>query len=223
MHFVYFEVIAYRWVIEIPESLFIGQWIARGAPRLLGAYPQKDLDYNLVTDIFGLILREEEEPREGFYIVQYPKDAIFSDVYGGRYFVCYFSGMELRQLVGLILDAGERPDPYRGALVRAALRLFRRGEIPTTDEEWLSVWNLILTYPKLPLEQRIADIFRDSEARVILSTMVSEGVLTLDDLVRKVRERLSAPVTRDLIVSYIYVLSALGILEIRYDLSLIHI
>ena len=64
--------------------------MARGAPRLLGAFPKRDLDYNLIIDIFGLILREEEEPREGFYIVQYPKDAIFSDIYADRYFVCYF-------------------------------------------------------------------------------------------------------------------------------------
>ena len=204
-------------MISIPETLFIGQWIARGAPRLLGAYPVKELDYNLVIDIFGLILREEEEPREGFYIVQYPKDAIFSDVYGGRYFVCYFSGMELRQLVGLILNAGEHPDPFRGALVRSALRLFRRGEVPTTDDEWSGLWNQILAYPELPLEQRIADIFRDVETRVILSIMLEEGILTIDDLVRRTRERLATPVTRDLIVSYIYVLSALGILEVRYD------
>ncbi len=209
-------------MIKIPETLFIGKWIPRGAPRLLGAYPIKELRYDLIIDIFGLILREEyrqeEEPREGFYIVQYPpKNAAFSDTYGGRYFVCYFSGMELRQLVGLILDAGERPDPFRGALVRAALRLFRRGEIPTTEEEWSNLWNQIIAYPESPLEQKIADIFRDVEARIILSIMLQDGILTLDELVRKVRERLATPVSRDLIVTYIYVLSALGILEVRYD------
>lgn len=203
--------------IKIPETLFLSQWVVRGAPQLLGAYPKKDLDYNLIIDLFGLILREEEEPKEGFYIVQYPKDAAFSEEYGGRYFVCYFSGMELRQLVGLILEPKEDPGPYRGALVREALRLFRRGEVPSTDEEWERIWNAILTYPQLPLERRIADIFRDIEARIILTTMINEGVTTLDELVRSVRNSLSTPVTRDLIVSYVYVLSALGILEVRFD------
>ena len=174
--------------IKIPETLFLSQWVVRGAPQLLGAYPKKDLDYNLIIDLFGLILREEEEPKEGFYIVQYPKDAAFSEEYGGRYFVCYFSGMELRQLVGLILEPKEDPGPYRGALVREALRLFRRGEVPSTDEEWERIWNAILTYPQLPLERRIADIFRDVEARIILTTMINEGVTTLDELVRSLKE-----------------------------------
>jgi len=217
LRFAIFRIKPIWMVIKIPESLFVSQWVARGAPRLLGAYPKKDLDRNLIIDIFGLILREEEEPREGFYIVKYPDDAIFSDRYAGWHFVCYFSGMELRQLVGLILEPNEKTAPFRGALVRAALRLFRRGEIPSSDEEWENLWNLILSYPDLPLEQRIADIFRDIEARFILTIMVDEGVLTLDDLVRRVRERLSTPVTRDLVISYVYVLSALGLLEVRYD------
>ncbi len=203
----------------------------RSRPRLLGSYPLGGMEPDLFLDILGLIMREEmrekvrgelgererERLREGFYVVRYPKDAIFSETYSGRYFVCYFSGEELGQLVGIILNPDERPDPYRGALVRSALRLFRRREIPTTEEEWSALWNMILLYPNLPLEQRIADIFRDLEARVILSVMINEGVTTVDDLVRKVRERLSAPTTRDLIISYIYVLSALGILEVRYD------
>jgi len=203
--------------INIPETMFVSQWVARGAPRLLAAYPKKDLDYNLVIDVFGLILREEEEPREGFYIVEYPERAILSHLYAHRKFVCYFSGMELRQLVGLILEEGEDPEAYRGALVRVALRLFRRGEIPATDEEWEEIWSQILAYTDMPIELKIADIFRDSEARMILSTMIEEGVLSIDELVRKVREKISYPVTRDLLISYVYVLSALGILEVRFD------
>jgi len=201
----------------MPETIFVSQWVARGVPRLLASYPQKNLDPNLIVDIFGLILREEEEPHEGFYIVSYPENAIFSEKYAGRNFVGYFSGLELKQLVGLILEEKEEPEPYRGALVRIALRLFRRGEIPTAEEEWEDIWTQMLAYTKMPIEQRIADIFRDVEARVILSTMVDEGVLTLDDLVRKAREKISFPTTRDLLISYAYALSALGVLEIRFD------
>ncbi len=205
-----------RWG-KIPETIFVSQWIARGVPRLLASYPQKNLDPNLIIDVFGLILREEEEPREGFYIVEYPEEATFSRQYAHRNFVCYFSGMELRQLVGLILEKGEDPEPYRGALVRVALRLFRRGEIPTAEEEWEEIWSQILAYTDMPIELRIADIFRDFEARMILSIMVEEGVLTLDELIRKAREKISYPITRDLLISYVYVLSALGILEVRFD------
>lgn len=200
----------------MPETIFVSQWVSRGIPRLLASYPRENLDPNLIIDIFGLIIREEE-PREGFYIVRYPEGARFSEEYAQRDFVCYFSGMELKQLVGLILEKGEEAELYRGALVRAALRLFKRGEIPTAIEEWKDIWSQMLAYTKMPIEQRLADIFRDLEAKIILSTMVEEGVLTIDELVRKAREKISYPITRDLLIGYIHVLSALGILETRFD------
>ncbi len=184
------------------------RWDPRRGPMLLGTYPvELSLSPDELVNVFGGLFLEEEERREGFYNISS----------GGRNILAYYSGVELNEIFGVILKSGENPNDYRGGLVRLALKIFKMGEeMLYSEESWAEALNWITNYPSLTMEQRLADVFMDEEARTLLDLMVEEGILTLDEIVRRLRG-IHPGVGRDVIASYVYTLEALNVLLTHYD------
>ena len=191
----------------MPKNIFLMQWDPRRGPIVLGSYPatSEGIDKDFLINVFGLVLQREER-LEGFYDVSYQ----------GFDIVTYYSGQELNQLFGVVLEKGEDKEGIRGGVVRAALAAFRRGEPPATVEEWEDLWNRISAFPILTLEERIADAFRDDEARKLLEIMVDNGIIVIDRLIDNLKT--SFPfLSRDVLVTYVHLLEALGILVTKWD------
>ena len=188
------------------------QWDPRRGPLVLGYYtPNKErleeskIDKDFLINVFGTVLQRGER-LEGFYDVSY----------GGFDIVTYYSGQELNQLFGVVLAPNEDKEGIRGGVVRAALTAFRRGEPPVVEEEWRDLWDRISAFPTMSFEERIADAFRDEEARKLLDIMLENGIMVIDRLLDSLKT--SFPVlSRDVLLTYVYLLAALGILETKWD------
>ncbi len=191
----------------MPKNIFLMQWDPRRGPIVLGYYPQntEGIDKDFLINVFGTVLQREER-LEGFYDV----------TYGGYDVITYYSGQELNQLFGVVLEEGEEKEGIRGGVVRAALTAFRRGEPPTTIEEWEELWERISAFPTMSLEERIADAFRDNETRKLLEIMLDSGIMVIDRLLDNLKTAFPY-LARDVLLTYVYLLEALGILETKWD------
>ena len=191
----------------MPKNIFLMQWDPRRGPIVLGYYPEntEGIDKDFLINVFGMVLQREER-LEGFYDV----------TYGGYTVITYYSGQELNQLFGVVLDENEEKEGIRGGVVRAALTAFRRGEPPTTKEEWEELLERISAFPTMTLEERIADAFRDMESRRLLEIMLDSGIMDMDRLLDNLKT--SFPyLARDVLMTYVYLLAALGVLETKWD------
>lgn len=197
--------------IIMPEGVFLMKWDPRVGPEVLGMYPPEAvITRDELIEIFGSLLIREEERREGFYTFKTVGTAKL-DV------VAYYSGIELNQIFGVVLSPNEKPDDYRGGLVRLALRTFKLGEIIVeTEERWREIWNWLLSYPTMALEQRIGDVFQDIESYKLLEIMVDAGIANIDDLVLKMKTEFPA-LSRDVITTYVHTLEALDIFATKWD------
>lgn len=191
----------------MPEYIFLMRWDIRRGPILLGYFPQEniDIDKDFLINIFGSVMQREER-LEGFYEV----------TYGGKDVITYYSGQELNQLFGTVLGSGEDKEGIRGGVVRAALVAFRRGEPPATVEDWREIWDRITRFPTLTYEQRVADAFRDMEARRALEVMVENGIMETDRLLDSLKASFPQ-LPRDVLLTYVYLLESLGILQTKWD------
>jgi len=191
----------------LPEIIFLMRWDPRRGPVILGFYPQENvsIEKDFLINVFGTIMQREER-LEGFYEV----------TYGGKDIITYYSGQELNQLFGTVLAQGEDKEGIRGGVVRAALVAFRRGEPPATLEEWKEIWDRITKFPMLTYEQRVADAFRDIEARKTLEVMLENGIIEMERLLDNLKA--SFPhLSRDVLLTYVYLLESLGILQTKWD------
>jgi len=195
----------------MPEGVFLMRWDPRTGPEILGMYPSEMvITRDELLDIFGSLLLREEERREGFYTFR-TMGTTQLDV------VAYYSGQELNQIFGVILSPGEKADDYRGGLVRIALRTFKLGEIMIdTAERWESIWNWLLSYPTMTNEQRLGDVFRESESFKLLEILVESGIATIDDVVLKMKTEFPG-LSRDVILTYVHTLEALDIFATKWD------
>jgi len=184
------------------------RWDPRRGPVILGTYPTElSLSPDELVNVFGGLFLEEEERREGFYTISL----------GGRNILAYYSGIELNEIFGIILKPDENPNDYRGGLVRLALKIFKLGEeILYSEEGWIEAWNWIIGYPSMTAEQRLADIFVEEEARSLLDIMIEEGILTIDDVIKRLRGMYPG-LSRDVITSYVHTFEALDIIATRFD------
>jgi len=195
----------------MPEGIFLMRWDPRRGPEVLGMYPPEAvITRDELIEVFGSLLLREEERREGFYT--------FKTVGSARLdVVAYYSGIELNQIFGIILSPGEKPDDFRGGLVRIALKTFKLGEvIIDTEEKWSDIWGWLLNYPTMALEQRLGDVFQDTESYKLLEILVDSGITTIDDVVLKMKTEFPA-LSRDVIVTYVHTLEALNVFATKYD------
>ncbi|MGQ4891376.1 MAG: hypothetical protein ACP6IP_02705 [Candidatus Njordarchaeia archaeon] len=196
----------------MPRNIFLMQWDPRRGPLVLGYYTPSEeaaeaggIDKDFLINVFGMVLQRGER-LEGFYDVTYQNYEI----------VTYYSGQELNQLFGVVLREGEDKKGIRGGVVRAALTAFRRGEPPVTEEEWRDLWDRISAFPTMSFEERLADAFRDDEARKLLEIMLDNGIMVVDRLLDSLKT--SFPfLPRDVLLTYVYLLEALGVLSTKWD------
>jgi len=195
----------------MPEGIFLMRWDPRLGPEILGMHPPEAvITRDELVNIFGSLLLREEERREGFYSYQTLSEPRLN-------VVAYYSGEELNQLFGIILREDEDMEAYRGGLVRVAIRMFKLGEIAIeTEEKWSEIWQWIINYPTMTLEQRLGDIFQEAEARRLLDIMVERGISTIDDVVLAMKSEFPV-LSRDVIVTYVHSLEALNIFATKWD------
>lgn len=191
----------------MPKAVFLMRWTAKRGPVIQGSYPpEADLEKDFLIDVLGSIIQEEEERREGFYPITLE----------GKDVVTYYSGEELNQVFGILLEEGERGEEYRGGLVQATVRILKKGGSISTTEEWKELWDWIRAYPDMTREQRIGDAFKDPAMNEILSIITDNGILTIGEMVDRTRIRLPS-LSRDVITTYVHILEALGILETQWN------
>lgn len=191
----------------MPEMIFLMRWDPRVGPLVLGSYPVgEEMSKEFLLNVFGLIIQREEERLEGFYSVSY----------GGKNVVAYYSGQALNQVFGIVLQSGEDEEGFRGAMVRTAVSVFKKGEPPTSTEEWEHLWRWMNSYPQMNIEQRLGDAFRENEVKKLLSIMLESGVLTIDEVVDNMRTYFPV-LPRDIITTYVHFLEALGIVSTKWD------
>jgi len=197
--------------VDMPEGIFLMRWDPRRGPEILGMYPSEiAITQDELIDIFGTLLLREEERREGFYTFR-TMGATKLDV------VAYYSGQELNQIFGIILSPGEKPDDYRGGLVRIALKTFKLGEIVIdTEERWLEIWGWLLNYPSMTIEQRLGEVFQDEETYKLLEILVESGITTIDDIVLRMKTEFPV-LSRDVIITYVHTLEALDVFATKWD------
>mgnify|MGYP000312403668 CR=1 FL=1 len=151
--------------------------------------------------------RRREERREGFYEISV----------GGLNTVAYYSGQELNQIFGIVLDPEEESGPYRGGLVRVATKIFKLGEgVIETEEGWEELWKWITAYPNFTLEQRVAEVFRDEEAQRLLDILADTGIMTIDEVVDRMKLQFPG-LLRDVILTYVHTFEALDIVATKFD------
>lgn len=190
----------------MPEAIFLMRWSAKRGPVVQGSHPpDAELEKDFLIDILGSIIQEEEERLEGFYPVTLE----------GKDVVNYYSGEELNQVFGIILESGETEREFRGGLVQATARILKKGGSIATSEEWANLWDWIKRYPHMDREEKIQDAFKDPAMDDILSIMAESGLLTIDELVD--RAGIRTGLSRDVITTYAHILEALGILETHWD------
>lgn len=190
----------------MPKAIFLMKWSAKRGPVVQGSYPPENpLEKNFLIDVLGSIIQEEEERIEGFYPITLE----------GRNVISYYSGEELNQVFGILLESEENEKTYRGGLVQATARILKKGGSISTTEEWEELWNWIVAYPDMSREHRIRDAFSDPSMNTILSIMAESGVLTIDELTD--RAGIRTGLSRDVVTTYVHILEALGILETHWD------
>lgn len=191
----------------MPKAVFLMRWTAKRGPVVQGSYPSEaDLEKDFLIDVLGSIIQEEEERREGFYPITLE----------GKDVVTYYSGEELNQVFGILLEEEERGEEYRGGLVQATVRILKKGGSISTTEEWKRLWDWVKAYPDMTREQRIGDAFKDPAMNEILSIITDNGILTMGEMVDRTQIRLPS-LSRDVITTYVHILEALDILETQWD------
>lgn len=192
---------AARWEGEKPEIIFI--------------HPPGRLNVNEIGDILGLTLKErlpDVHPRKGFYFFSLPR-SVFSGLM--RDIVVYYS-VEPKILVGLLLDKKDNPQLYRGALMWVCLEYFAQERIPNRDEIEI-IWKKINKYPSMSFEQRMIDIFADEIVRIILDELRKDGYMNVYEMARRVFNKMTTPITIEVIRDYLGVLEAHGIIKMDFN------
>jgi len=192
----------------LPIATFLAEWDPRRGLVIIGMYPPTaNIDQDQLINIFGSLLLKEEERREGFYEISV----------GGLNTVAYYSGQELNQIFGIVLEPEEESGPYRGGLVRVATKIFKLGEgIIETEEGWEDLWKWITAYPNFTLEQRVAEVFRDEEAQRLLDILADTGIMTIDEVVDRMKLQFPG-LLRDVILTYVHTFEALDIVATKFD------
>jgi len=187
------------------KVVFLMGWDSRLGPRILGQYPPDfPLDREKLVDLFGLALRHGES-------------AHFSEVeLRGEKTVIYFTGMQTRMSLGAIVDEDDNIGAVRGALTRIVLDIIVRGELPQLMESWKDVYDKVVLYETMSLEEKVGELFSDAFFRRIFNTLLEWGLIRYDMLLSSLNI-LSGTREEDLVRAYLEIMNSLQLIQLYYD------
>ncbi|MGQ4895119.1 MAG: hypothetical protein ACP6IQ_10905 [Candidatus Njordarchaeia archaeon] len=192
----------------LPKVTFLLYWDYRKGPIVVGQYPADfNLDIDTIIEFFQAALQKAR-------ISHYEEVKISQGLA-----LTYFTGEQTRMLFGVLLDEEENPDLLRGSLVRLVLKVIKSGQMPSSAEDWKFLWDTLIEYPKMEIEEKIGEIFSDKIARKIIRYLLEKGTEFSEDLIMGTvgTEEVNPSAIMDIGRTYIEILQALGILSVVWD------
>jgi len=189
----------------LPKAIFMSVWDPRRGPMLIGQYPADyEIDRDRLLDFLGMALRQGEA-------------AHFSEVeVGGENAIVYYTGMQTRMCFGAIIDEDDDVDALRGAIVRSVVDIIMRGTVPRSMEEWGRLYEKITLYMKMPVEEKMGELFCDPFVVRLYSVLLDLGIVRQDFLLSSLGI-IHGDKEEDLLRAYIEILSSLGVVQIYRD------